>query len=818
MFAKRKSSQKPNDELYNNFKLTFPQLHGRNENNVSISPTQPGAHQLTNHVSDALDVALNPRQYAEQQQQLKDMDPTPRGSNDPWAFSTGLTPSVLDPNSNSFNTFANQMPGYYTPTPGGTNTLFHPQAGDLHTPGILGLGTPLSMPTSDNAIHSGHNMGIFPSQMHQMSQNHFSNMNPFHMHHHQAFPPQSFQHQPAMFENMQAHTSDSPMADVNFDVDMQNQPTELTFEPQGLSNAMMNAPPLHPSTEKFRYHVTLNAPTAMIRHADEIPITYLNKGQAYTLSVVDTAPQQSVVGQLKYRTFVRVSFEDESQRQRPGACWQLWKEGRGTNEAHQRGGRLQAVEFVEPNQMNGGGEDPTRPHIELESASFDGFCVTWTPSGTGVTECPISVRFNFLSTDFSHSKGVKGIPVRLCAKTELLLDSMPPASPQQPVHEVCYCKVKLFRDHGAERKLSNDVAHVKKTIEKLSQQISQAEAGMRDMNKRKRSGSISNKATLNHGPGKVPKHRRTWSMSSTASGNGKMSAEDDLQRKLISMQDMFGSTRPASVLFLRGEEGDDPDVHPVHLAGEPIDLTKVERPDTAMWEKQSLKTTSSIVSPTPSSQSLASNSHRNSVNQPSAFAPPSRVDSSIEWGKQSQSSSMDLQSCNPQQLASPPDQPVKIQTRSPATGTLSGWIESLGVDPSYQPPAERAIKPVACFFIQPRVAGKMAEDGYYRAVYLQQRTQKDFTNAVAMKCGIEPTQVVRTIRISRNGLHVLMDDETIQEMPEGQDMTAEFTEVQPSGTRRTREWDSGSTDIQVDGDLSSISDHPSVGYELKLLY
>lgn len=433
----------------------------------------------------------------------------------------------------------------------------------------------------------------------------------------------------------------------------------------------------------------------MIKHADEIPVTYLNKGQAYTLSVVDSAPLQSVVGQLKYRTFVRVSFEEESQRQRPGACWQLWKEGRGTNEAHQRGGRLQAVEFVEPSQMNGGLDDPSRARIELESASFDGFCVTWSPPGNGASECAISVRFNFLSTDFSHSKGVKGIPVRLCAKTELLLDSMSPTSPQPPAHEVCYCKVKLFRDHGAERKLSNDVAHVKKTIEKLTQQIQQAESGMRDMGKRKRSGSIS-KPSTSHGPGKVPKHRRTWSMASSASGSGKMTPEDDLQRKLVSMQDMFGSTRPASVLFLRGEEGDDPDLHPVRLTGEPYDLTKVEASDTSLWEKRSAQSqpVSSMVSPTPSNQSLASanQSHRSSFQQSTTFAPPSRVNSN-EWSNQSQTAPMDLQSSNPQHLASPPDQPVKIQTSSPTSGTLSGWIESLGVDPSYQPPSDRVMKP-----------------------------------------------------------------------------------------------------------------------------
>ena len=100
-----------------------------------------------------------------------------------------------------------------------------------------------------------------------------------------------------------------------------------------------------------------------------------------------------------------------------------------------------------------------------------------------------------------------------------------------------------------------------------------------------------------------------------------------------------------------------------------------------------------------------------------------------------------------------------------------------------------------------------------------QRSLKDFVNATATKCGIEPTRVTRTIRVSRNGLHVLMDDEAIHEMPEGQDMTAEFSELQSSGHKKlSREWDAGPTDIQVDGDLASTTNIPSLGYELKLLF
>jgi hypothetical protein len=442
----------------------------------------------------------------------------------------------------------------------------------------------------------------------------------------------------------------------------------------------------------FRYHVTLNAPTAMIKHADEIPVTYLNKGQAYSISLIDTVPSQSSPGPVKYRTFIRISFEDEQQRQRPAACWQLWKEGRGTNEAHQRGGRLQAVEFVDPSQV-GGGDVQGRPRVELESASFDGFVVTWIPVHNTAPECSLAVRFNFLSTDFSHSKGVKGIPVRLCAKTEQV-NSEAGSPPEQTSAELCYCKVKLFRDHGAERKLSNDVAHVKKTIDKLKQQIQQVESGMKDFGKRKRSGSIS-KATPSSRPGKVPKHKRTWSMSSTSEASGsRPQAEEDLHLKLAALQDMFSSTRPASVLYLKGEEADDPDLHPVVLSGTPQDLSKIDtNVDTTMWERQgsTAGATSSIVSPTPSSQSLQSGGDRrgSSFQQPTPF-PPSRM-SSNEWRSLPQTATGDIKP-----LATIPagsDIPTKVQRPYSDDHALSGWIEALGVDQTYQPPPEPLLKP-----------------------------------------------------------------------------------------------------------------------------
>jgi hypothetical protein len=275
----------------------------------------------------------------------------------------------------------------------------------------------------------------------------------------------------------------------------------------------------------------------MVKHAKEMPVTYLNKGQAYNLAVLNSNPPLVSSELHRDRTFVRVSFEEEEQRSKPAACWQLWKEGRGSHEAHQHGGRLMAVECVD--QLQGRGDDYKQCQVRIEQSSFDGFCVTWTPDPvTGPSGCTVPVRFNFISTDSSLWKGVKGILIRLCAKTELL-----PGEEVGAIREVCvcYCKVKVFRDHDAERKLSNDTAHVTKAVERLKQQI--AEAKMREGFGKRRRGS--NSVAISKGPAqpmKASKHKRPWSTSLQDEVPDKISLEDDLQAKLSTLQGMLSST------------------------------------------------------------------------------------------------------------------------------------------------------------------------------------------------------------------------------------------------------------------------------------
>ncbi|KAI0154702.1 CP2 transcription factor-domain-containing protein [Xylariaceae sp. FL1272] len=803
MFRQRTSSQKPGDELLANFRQQFPEISTTSTtssvaphstliaaDNSGLVPQAPGAERHQNAGQDA----------------FRDQDPTPRASGAEWRF----TPSMLDPNSFSFSTFANQPPGYYTPTPGGTNTLYHPQAGDLHTPSLalgMGLGTPLSLPTSEGPSHIGPTMMDLSQFQHTMAPHQFHpHYNPFLQPAPQqpSFAPSSFVHQDTGYETMDHDgspiSSDGPGDRIgSMDAAFHSQsPPMMGFQPrQQFGVAMTHALPA--SADKFRFHSTLNAPTAMIKHADEIPVTYLNKGQAYSLSIVDTRSTMPLAPGTRYRTFVRISFEDDQQRQKPGVCWSLWKEGRGTNEAHQRGGKLQAVEYVEAGQPVEG--DDKRTRTELESSSFDGFCVTWVPGANGAAECNIAVRFNFLSTDFSHSKGVKGIPVRLCAKTSIETANPESSPPPDTISDLCYCKVKLFRDHGAERKLSNDVAHVKKTIDKLKQQIAQAESGGKDFGKRKRGGVT--KGQDNSRPGKAPKHKRTWSMSSASSAGGggggatKPSLEDDLHFKLQTLQDMFTSTRPVSILYLQGEDLDDPDLHPVSLPGESAELAKVESKDSAGWQIRSERGSvaeSSLVSPSPSAQSLPSQ-------QPAA-----------QWPERHAGGESTAQPTS--------DQPTKVR-KTDDDGNLSGWIEALGVDASYKPPVEKPAKPrVACFYIARKQPADAAKRELHRAVYLTERSLSNFTNQVSTKFSIDPTRVSRAVHVLDSGLEVEIDDDVIRELSEGQDMLLAVAETEQTIAQPKREWEMMAVDQPEISDRASTHSafRTVLSYELRFTF
>ena len=288
------------------------------------------------------------------------------------------------------------------------------------------------------------------------------------------------------------------------------------------------------------------------------------------------------------------------------------------------------------------------------------------------------------------------------------------------------------------------------------------------------------------------------SSTSSAGGGGRPPLEDDLHFKLQTLQDMFTSTRPVSVLYLRGEEKDDPDAFPVSLAGEPTDLTKVESKDS--WQVRSGRASvanSSLVSPSPSSLSLHSQA-------------------SVAGAKPSWSELHGTSDPSPPRRMS--DQPVKV-TKVDESGNLNGWIEALGVDPAYRAPTERPAKPVACFYVARRQPAGSDQRSFHRAVYLSQRSLPEFVARVAAKFGMDPSKVVRTVHVLESGLEVEVDDDVIRELSEGQDMVLELGEVERSVPQPKREWEMA-VDSSDEGDTSSAHSvlRTTTGYELRLTF
>ena len=118
-----------------------------------------------------------------------------------------------------------------------------------------------------------------------------------------------------------------------------------------------------------------------------------------------------------------------------------------------------------------------------------------------------------------------------------------------------------------------------------------------------------------------------------------------------------------------------------------------------------------------------------------------------------------------------------------------------------------------CVYVLPLVNGVSNDPPYYRAVYLAERSQFCLTSSISLKCGIDPSTIVRTSRLTKLGLEVTVDDEVVKEMIEGQDMKVELREVdcQMMSPPQT-DW---ANDPLMDADMKPGT---RKGWELCLLY
>lgn len=354
------------------------------------------------------------------------------------------------------------------------------------------------------------------------------------------------------------------------------------------------------------------------------------------------------------------------------------------NEAQQHGGALRAIEHVP--LPSGPGH---HPNVHVEKDSFDGFCVTWNAAPGLRPSCELQFRCNFLSTDFSRSKGVKGIPVRLCAKSEEVGFSSD-RNPSSNTPEICYCKIKLFRDHGAERKLSNDEAAVRRAIKKIEDQLKESGAeenveepiSFGSSNKR-RAGDISPE---NKRPNKLARKARAASTSSEGSSQGHVVGEGDASQKLASLNRFLRSRLEITSFSLQGLAADDPDLHPVTLKDSELkatrdsspELQRVSRTETGMTEQSAassaLTSTFSVSSP--------------QLRKPTYLQVPTPMisqNNSEEWQSAcKEEQNADRSTPNIQANNASPQDERKHSTRISFGDGKS--FQVLDVDPTYRPP------------------------------------------------------------------------------------------------------------------------------------
>ena len=143
----------------------------------------------------------------------------------------------MDPNSFAFTSFANQLPGYYAPTPGAANTVYQSQAGDLHTPHMaMNIANPLSM-SSAGGLPTDATVDMSQLQ-HPLGSHQFQNIDPYAQP--PSFAPSTFIHHDPIYEPM-----DAPMEGINGHVN----PSLSLVAPGTVLGDHMDAQPI-PGNEK----------------------------------------------------------------------------------------------------------------------------------------------------------------------------------------------------------------------------------------------------------------------------------------------------------------------------------------------------------------------------------------------------------------------------------------------------------------------------------------------------------------------------------------------------------------------------------------
>jgi hypothetical protein len=150
--------------------------------------------------------------------------------------------------------------------------------------------------------------------------------------------------------------------------------------------------------------------------------------------------------------------------------------------------------------------------------------------------------------------------------------------------------VKLFRDHGAERKLSNDAASIRKRIEKLQLQIN--DPTLPEFSNKRKRGSISAKSNPDLSYSKNNLQRRGDISIYFDDSPKQANFQQQLRKRLDALEICLYSSRPESDLNLRGGPQDDPELHPcpsLNADYDPLEWGSMDRRGSSNDDASSVK-------------------------------------------------------------------------------------------------------------------------------------------------------------------------------------------------------------------------------------
>ncbi|XP_062987100.1 grainyhead-like protein 2 homolog isoform X1 [Elgaria multicarinata webbii] len=181
----------------------------------------------------------------------------------------------------------------------------------------------------------------------------------------------------------------------------------------------------------FRY--TLEATKSLRQKQGEGPMTYLNKGQFYAITLSETGDNKCFRHPIsKVRSVIMVVFSEDKNRDEQLKHWKYWHSRQHT--AKQR--VLDIADYKESFNTIG----------NIEEIAYNAVSFTWDVN----EEAKIFITVNCLSTDFSSQKGVKGLPLMIQIDTYSYNNRS-----NKPIHRA-FCQIKVFCDKGAERKIRDE--------------------------------------------------------------------------------------------------------------------------------------------------------------------------------------------------------------------------------------------------------------------------------------------------------------------------------------------------------------------------